>query len=392
MIKIEEAHRIIGGLQLKEPSAEMVPLGKSLDRILAEDVLTSEDFPSFDKSAMDGYAIRKEDIHKKLEVIEFIPAGKKPEKKVAEGRCSRIMTGAMVPEGADMVVMQEDVKKENDQVITVVNKKSKDNILYKGEDVKSGSLLLKKGIRIGPAHIGLLASVGNVNPLVFQKPVITVLSSGDELVPPSQNPQPPRIRNSNSAQLVALATQAGAVAFDAGLVEDDPEKILKKIELAADRSDVVIMTGGASAGDLDFTEKVFSMLEATLHFKKLAIQPGKPAQFATLGNKCLFGLSGNPVSSLVQFGLLVRPVIKRMSGLQAADKVYKLPLSRDKQRKRSERLLFFPVRITGDMEAEALEYHGSAHLHAYHRADGLAEFPIGLNELKKGTIVNVRPV
>lgn len=392
MIKIEEAHRIIGGLQLKEPSAEMVPLGKSLDRILAEDVLTSEDFPSFDKSAMDGYAIRKEDIHKKLEVIEFIPAGKKPEKKVAEGRCSRIMTGAMVPEGADMVVMQEDVKKENDQVITVVNKKSKDNILYKGEDVKSGSLLLKKGIRIGPVHIGLLASAGNVNPLVFQKPVITVLSSGDELVPPSQNPQPPRIRNSNSAQLVALATQAGAVAFDAGLVEDDPEKILKKIELAADRSDVVIMTGGASAGDLDFTEKVFSMLGATLHFKKLAIQPGKPAQFATLGNKCLFGLSGNPVSSLVQFGLLVRPVIKRMSGLQAADKVYKLPLSRDKQRKRSERLLFFPVRITGDMEAEALEYHGSAHLHAYHRADGLAEFPIGLNELKKGTIVNVRPV
>lgn len=392
MIRIEEAHKIIGSLPLKEPSAEMVPLEKSLDRILAEDVFAEEDFPSFEKSAMDGYAIRKEDIHKRLEVIEFIPAGKNPEKKVSGGRCSRIMTGAMVPEGADMVVMQEDIKKENNRAIFVVNKNSKENILYQGEDVKAGSLLLKKGIRIGPAHIGLLASVGNVNPLVFQKPVITVLSSGDELVSPSEKPQPPRIRNSNSAQLVALATKAGAVAFDAGLVKDDPEKILQKIKKAVDRSDVVIMTGGASVGDLDFSGKVFNMLGATLHFEKLAIQPGKPALFATLGNKCLFGLSGNPVSSLVQFGLLVRPVIKRMAGLQAADKVYKLPLSRDKRRRRSERMLFFPVRITGNMEAEALEYHGSAHLHAYHRADGLAEFPIGLNELIKGTIVNVRPV
>ncbi len=392
MIKIEEAHKILDNLPIDKPSAERVPLEKSLDRILAEDVFAGEDFPSFDKSAMDGYAIRREDINKKLEVIEFIPAGKKPEMKITAGHCLRIMTGAMVPEGADMVVMQEDVKKEGDRIITVVNKKSKSNILYKGEDVRSGSLLLKRGIKIGPAHIGLLASVGNVDPVVFQKPVVTMLSSGNELVPPSEKPQPPYIRNSNSVQLVALATRAGAVAVDAGLVEDNPEKILQKIKKAVDISDVVIMTGGASVGELDFTGKVFDMLGATLYFEKLAIQPGKPALFATLGNKCLFGLSGNPVSSLVQFELLIRPLIKRMTGSNAVDKIYKLPLDRDKHRKRSERKLFFPVRITENMEAEVLEYHGSAHLHAYHRADGLAEFPIGLNELKKGTIVHVRPL
>ncbi|NOX85212.1 MAG: molybdopterin molybdotransferase MoeA, partial [Chlorobi bacterium] len=376
MIRIEEAHKILDSLPIDKLSAEKVPLEQSPGRILAEDIYAGEDFPSFDKSAMDGYAIRREDIDKILEVIEFIPAGKKPEMKITEGCCSRIMTGAMVPEGADMVVMQEDVKKEGDRMITVVNRKSKSNILYKGEDVRSGSLLLNQGIKIGPAHIGLLASVGNVNPLVFQKPVVTVLSSGDELVPPSEKPQPPRIRNSNSAQLVALATRVGAAAVDAGLVKDDPEKILQKIKNAVYRSDVVIMTGGASVGELDFTGKVFDMLGATLYFGKLAIQPGKPALFATLGNKCLFGLSGNPVSSLVQFELLVRPVIKKLTGLKMQDKIYQLPIDRDKRRKRSERKLFFPVRITGNMEAEVLEYHGSAHLHAYHRADGLAEFPI----------------
>ncbi|MCF6170844.1 MAG: molybdopterin molybdotransferase MoeA [Bacteroidales bacterium] len=392
MIKLEEALKILDMLPAGKPSAERVPLEDATGRVLAEDVFADTDFPSFDKSAMDGYAIRSDDIDKELKVIEFIPAGKKPGKEITTGCCSRIMTGAMVPAGADMVVRQEDVVTKDESTIAVVNKNSKGNILFRGEDVKSGALLLEAGIEIGPAHIGLLASAGNVSPLVYAKPVVRVLSSGDELVPPSEKPLPPGIRNSNSAQLVALANRAGAVAVDAGIVADDPDAIFQKVQDALTASDLVIMTGGASVGDLDFTGQVFNRLGARLHFEKLAIQPGKPALFANVENKCLFGLSGNPVSSLVQFHLLVRPVLRRMTGLPGTEKRFKLPLTADRKRKRAERLLFFPVRITENMQAEPLEYHGSAHLHAYHKADALAEFPIGMNVLNEGTYVNVRPI
>lgn len=391
MIRLEEAHKVIDQLLIPEHFVETIPLENAFGRVLAENIYADADFPSFNKSAMDGYAIKKTDIDKQLKVIEFIPAGKKPEKIIGIGECSRIMTGAMVPDGADMVLMQEDVEKLDDETISVTNILSKENILFKGQDVKAGHLLINHGVRIEPAHIGLMASVGCIEPLVIKKPSITIFSTGDELVSPAEIPHPPQIRNSNTAQLYALVTKLGATANDVGIAKDNLEIILKKIKEALELSDIIILTGGASVGDLDFTGQVFDKLGAKLYFDKLAIQPGKPALLATLGERFLFGLSGNPVSSLVQFELLVKPLINRMLGLNETEKIFKLPMESDQHRKRSERTFFFPVRINVEMEAEALEYHGSAHLHAYHKADGLAEFPIGLNELKKGTLVDVRP-
>lgn len=391
MIRLEDALEIIHNSSVNSLGCERLSLDLITDRVLAEDVFTDTDFPSFDKSAMDGYAIRVEDIDKKLKLIEFIPAGTKPENTVTSGSCSKIMTGAMVPEGADMVVMQEDVTVVGD-IISINNLKSRANILKQGEDIKSGALLLKKGTVITPIHIGLLASVGMVNPLVFRLPKVSVISTGNELVPPNEKPVSPQIRNSNSVQLVSLSDSIGAETYNRGQVIDSKEAIFETVKDAMTKSDIVVLTGGASVGDYDFTAEVFEKLNAKIHFSRLAIQPGKPVLFATVDNKYLFGLSGNPVSSYVQFQLLVKPLLKNLVEKYSETKILRLPIGFDKTRKKAERMLFFPVKISENMEVEPLEYHGSAHLNSYQNADGMASFPIGVNELKKGTIIDVRPI
>ena len=383
MISLEEALKIISGFAKTENETEKVALSDSLHRVLGANVFADTDFPSFDKSAVDGYAILKSDINNSLQVIEFIPAGKKPEKKILPGTCSNIMTGAMIPEGAEMVVMKEDVV-VNGNEISITNPNSKENILLQGEDVEKGSLLLKKGIEISPAIIGLLASAGVSEPVVFKKPLISILATGDELVNPNEIPEPPKIRNSNSAQLEALATESGAKTIHSAQVGDDKQLIFEAVRNSLINSDIVVITGGASVGDLDFTAEVFEKLEAKIHFTKIAIQPGKPALFATVGNKLLFGLSGNPVSSFVQFQLFVKPVIQALTGRNFEPKEIKIPISIDQKRKRAERQLFFPVKFTEKMEAEPIDYHGSAHLNAYQSADGMAYFPVGIYEIKKG--------
>lgn len=391
MIKLEEALKIIGKSSLKPGGVEKLLLENSLNRVLAEDVFTDMDFPSFNKSAMDGYAIKQQEINKKLRVLEFIPAGKKPEKTVVSGTCSKIMTGAMLPLGADMVVMQEDVAVDGN-FISIENLSSKSNILKQGEDLKAGSLLLERGTHIKPVHIGLLASIGITEPSVYKQPVVAVLSTGDELVSPHQKPEPPRIRNSNSVQLVSLSNSVGAKTYNLEQVDDNMDLIYDTVKKALAVSDIVVLTGGASVGDYDFTADIFNRLKAETHFTRLAIQPGKPVLFATVSGKYLFGLSGNPVSSFVQFQLLVKPLLNSLMGKEAKEKIFKLPISIGKRRKKSERMLFFPIRINEKMEAEPIDYHGSAHLNAYQLADGMASFPIGINEFKKGDIIDVRPI
>lgn len=391
MIRLEEALRIINSCKVELMDAEQIALNQSLKRVLAEDILSDMDFPSFNKSAMDGFAMKKSDMGKKLKITDFIPAGKKPERTVEPGCCAKIMTGAMVPEGADMVIMKENVIVEDD-TITILRSSSKTNILCKGEDAKSGDLMLQKGQKINAVHIGMMASVGMLQPVVFKKPVISILSTGDELVSPEEKPIPPQIRNSNSAQLQALAMHMGAKVKNLGQVEDRYDLIYQAVKKALDKSNIVVVTGGASVGDFDFTGEVFENLNTRIRFNRLAIQPGKPVLFATMGNKFLFGLSGNPVSSYVQFQLLVKPLFKRLTGIDEDSRMLRLPLASEMNRKRSDRMLFFPVRLNANLEVEPLEYHGSAHLNAYSIADGIGSFPIGLNTLNKGALIDVRPI
>lgn len=391
MTKLEDAIEIIENSVKRPLSTERVDLLNSRGRILANDVHSDMDFPSFDKSAMDGYAIKQLDIEKYLEVLEFLPAGKMPEKKVGNGQCSKIMTGAMLPKGADMVVKIEDTELVDGKV-KVLNLKSKGNVLFRGEDIKQGDVVLHQSTKITSVHTGIMASVGMVEPSVYKKPVVSILSTGSELVLPKEKPLPPQIRNSNSTQIQSLSQDFGAEVSFVSQIEDDEEKILADVKTALEKSDIVILTGGASFGDLDFSQKVFEKIDAKIQFTKLAIQPGKPCLFATLGDKYLFGLSGNPVSSFVQFQLLAKPLINKLSGNTKKDLILKLPLYKEMKRKRAERNLFFPVIINNEMKAEAVEYHGSAHLNAYQVANAIASFPIGKDFLHKGELVDVRPI
>ncbi|NOY51753.1 MAG: molybdopterin molybdotransferase MoeA [Chlorobi bacterium] len=391
MINLNDALEVISNSVSRIMASERIALPEISGRILAEDIFSDMNFPSFDKSAMDGYAIKRAEIDDDLRVVEFIPAGKMPELEVVDGCCSKIMTGAMIPKGADMVVKVEDVLRHGD-FIKVVQTASKKNILFEGEDVKKGDLILSKGRRLNSVHAGLLASVGAVKPLVYKKPLVSIISTGSELVSPENFPGPSQIRNSNSSQLQVLAVESGTEVIEATQVDDNEQRIFNMVESALAKSDIVVLTGGASVGDLDFTSRIFDGLKAVTHFTRLGIQPGKPVLFATIGNKYLFGLSGNPVSSFVQFQLLLKPLIARLSGNKEQDRIIKLPLSEEKTRKKAERQLFFPVIINDNMEVQSIEYHGSAHLNSYQSANAMACFPIGVKILKKGDLVDVRPL
>lgn len=389
MIRLEKALDTV--LKDAQPLAtENVNIQKALNRCLASNILTDTDVPSFSKSAMDGFAIHSDDLFNELEMIEFIPAGAAPQKKVNKGQCSRIMTGAIIPEGADTVIMVEHTETLENGKIHFLKEKTKSNILYQGEDKKKGDVVLQKGTIIKPAHVGILANVGAVNPSVHRLAKVGILATGSELVDPSEAITPPQIRNSNSYQIQALCHRLGAKTSNIGVVEDDPTAILDKIKSLLTDHHIIVFTGGASFGDFDFSEKVLKELGAEILLQKLAIQPGKPMLFAKLGDKYLFGLSGNPVSSSIQFELLVKPLINKLMGKEENTKVYQLPIGKDMQRKVCERDLFLPVTINEKMEVHPLEYHGSAHINAYENALALACFPIGKKELQKGDLVDVR--
>ena len=391
MISYEEGLQMIMDAAT-ETGVEEIDIKLALGRVLAEDVLTDIDMPSFHKSAMDGFAIRSEDLRLDLAVMEFVPAGNAPTLPVGPGQCSRIMTGAMLPQGANMVIMIEHTKELENGKIQFIKDSSKNNILWQGEDKKKGDKVLSKGTILNPAHIGILASVGKVSPLVFKECKVGIVATGTELVSPYEQAKAPNIRNSNSYQISALCEQNGALPSNKGTVEDEPNAIKNTVESLLQEHQIVLFTGGASFGDHDFSSQVLKELGAEVKFHLMAIQPGKPVLFATLKDHYLFGLSGNPVSSSVQFELLVKPLIKKLMGQEETIKTYRLAMAQDMKRKKSERALFFPVKFSKTMEVMPLEYHGSAHINAYEEADAMACFPVGLKQLKKGDQVDVRPL
>jgi molybdopterin molybdotransferase len=389
MIKYEEA------LELVEQSAIKVAVEhchflKSLNLILAEDIISDIEMPPFDKSAVDGYACRKSDILSELEVIEIIPAGKVPGKEIHKDQCSKIMTGAPIPRGADAVMMVEDVEELDGNKIRYLKEKIKQNICYKGEDIKKGEIVLKSGTLIKPQHIAVMATAGCVKPLVYRKIKIAVISTGDELVEPDVKPALSQIRNSNAYQLVAQAINTGAEAEYIGIAMDTEESLRSIISKAFDHADIVLLTGGVSMGDFDYVPQILSEQDVDLKFKSIAVQPGRPTLFGTKGTQYIFGLPGNPVSSFVQFELLVKPLIFKLSGFDYRPFNLKIPLGVEYSRKRSDRLSFVPARIESKGEVFPLEYHGSAHINSLAQADGFIVVPIGQTCLKKGEKADVR--
>ncbi len=376
----------------EEFETERINFGEALGRVLAEDVLSDTDMPPFDKTAVDGYACKRVDIFSDLLVIETIPAGMKAEKAVKSGQCSKIMTGAKMPEGADCVIMVEDVEELAGNKIRLTSKDTATNICYKAEDVKKGNVILRKSTPIRPQDIAMFASVGYTKPLVYKLPVVGVVSTGCELVEPEQKPEDAQIRNSNAYQLLAQAELLKCKTKYFGIAKDTEQSLDEIIKKAFAECDVVLFTGGVSMGDFDLVPKMLKENGFDIVYKSIAVQPGRPTLFGKHKNKYVFGLPGNPVSSFIQFELLVKALLYKLMGYEDKNVKLILPLSKDYSRKKSVREKWIPGVITTNGEVEPTDYHGSAHIHALSYSQVIFKVPLGVNELKKGDLVDVRQI
>jgi molybdopterin molybdotransferase len=295
--------------------AQDTELLSSLGRVLAQDIYAKDSLPPFDKSAMDGYAVRSED-GMRLRVTDVVRAGGDLPEGLKPGEAFKIMTGAPVPVGADAVVKKEDTEVEGEFVLLRKPAKAGQNILKSGEEIREGDLALRKGSTIRPAEIGLLASLGYSRVRTYRTPRIALLVTGDELVGVEEKLEPGKIRNCNEYSISAMAGELNAEVISYGIVRDDPEEIMGKMKEAFSRADIVVSTGGASVGDYDYVGMTLEKLGADMKFSAVAVKPGKPVIFATYGGKLFFGLPGNPLSVINTFEEFISPAVKKMMGKQ----------------------------------------------------------------------------
>jgi molybdopterin molybdotransferase len=374
----------------RQLSSEHVNLFVAYDRILAEDITSDIDMPPFDKSAMDGYACRRTDLANELSIIESIPAGCMPGKTIEVNQCAKIMTGGVVPQGADCVVMVEQTEQPTAKTMRFIGQQTSDNICPKAEDVRAGQIVLRKGTRIRPQHIATLAAVGYSSVCVSRPPEVGVISTGDELVTPDEKPGPCQIRETNSHQISAQARQTGAIVSNYGIVADRKHDIDRMLRKAIAENDVVFLSGGVSAGDYDYVPGIMKQIGIDVLFQKVAIKPGKPTVFGLSEDTYCFGLPGNPVASFVVFEFLVKPFLYKIMGHDYRPACACVPLALAVTRKKTERQSWIPVAISEDLEATPVKYHGSANITALCDADGLISINKGVAELEKGKIVQVR--
>ncbi|MBN2615852.1 MAG: molybdopterin molybdotransferase MoeA [Bacteroidales bacterium] len=389
MIPYEEAYEQVINSTFRL-GIEIVDFQNSLNRILAEDIVSDLNMPPFNKAAMDGYACRKEDLQNVLEVIEIIPAGATPKKRVGKNQCSKIMTGAPVPEGSDTVIMVEYTEEVDETHIRFTQQDSKSNICLLGEDVVKGDVLLKKGTCIKEKHIPVLAMTGAVHIKVYKQPKVAIVSTGNELVEPQVTPDTSQIRNSNAYQMLAQIGTLNLPVQYLGIAADTLEDTETMLQKAIHQSDVIIMSGGVSMGDYDYVPRVLKQAGFKIHFHGVATKPGKKTIFATTANQWFVGVPGNPVSAFVQFELLIKPLLMGIMGKIYKPDFYKFTLQQDFFRKNAGRKSFEPVVVHSDGSVTPMEYHGSAHINALTYADGLMVVERGITQIKKGEKVDVR--
>lgn len=390
MITLREASDIINRY-VQPGKTEQVSFTDASGRILAADVISDMDMPPFHKSAVDGYACRKEDLTQPLKVLELIAAGSYPQHAITPGTCSKIMTGAKLPEGADCVVMVEHTREENG-TMTFRGIPGGDNYARKGEDAATGEILLKKGTLIQPGHIAVMASAGYTTAEVYTFPSIKIFATGNELVEPGEKPGQGQIRNSNGYQTLTQCMNAKFNAVYGGIIPDDKAVTRRMLEEATAAFDVVILSGGVSMGDLDFIPTVMKELGYDILFDALAVQPGKPTTLAVKGRSFILGLPGNPVSSLVQFNLIGKKLIYALSGSHYEWESYAVKMAETYTRRKHERTGFTPVRINAVGEIELLHYNGSAHIQALPKATGFLQVDAGVLEIRKGDYGTYRPL
>lgn len=370
---------------------ETIPVGESVHHVLAEDVISGITMPPFNKSMVDGFAIHKKDIASPLIIDGVIAAGEAENPLLQDGHCMKIMTGAPVPKGADMVVMVEDVDVHGN-MIRIMNQKSSPNISPMGEDILEGDLVLRRGTLIKPFHSGILATLGLDQVKVYQKPSVGIIVTGNEIIEPGKNLEKGQIYNCNATQLISLCRTMDLEAEYYGIVEDSFEATEEAIRLGLEKHDVLIITGGVSMGDHDYVAPAIKKSGLEVQFDSIAAQPGRPLVFASSQIKFCFGMPGNPVSGLVLFETIVRPLLYRIMGHEFVAPVFPFVLGQTISRKKAGRKSWYPVKLDPEGTVSPVLYHGSAHISAYANAFGIMFLEIGELEKKAGETVYVRQI
>ncbi len=407
MITFEQALEIVLN-QSVATETESISFRDAPGRVLAMPVVSDRDMPPFDKSAMDGYACKRSDLASRMKVVEVIRAGVSPLRSIAPGECSQIMTGAILPEGADTVIKVEEVEEVEEvekvgsqrrsrfsgieKYIRFIGDRTSANICFRGEDMKAGELVLDAGTLMGVRHVPILAALGADTVAVFRQPAVGVMATGTELVEPGEKPGIAQIRNSNAHQMIAQLRSMNMEACYFGIAPDEVDVTRNKIEQALKQSDILILSGGVSMGEFDFVPSILESLGIQILFQKIAIQPGKPTLFGTGNGKYVFGLPGNPVSSYFLFELMIRPFIYKVMGCVWKPTIMRLQAGIQINRKSGHRMGWLPVRIDKQGKAIPVPYHGSAHILALKDADGMIPFPIGKTVIEEGESVDVRPI
>jgi molybdopterin molybdotransferase len=398
MITVAEAlDKILS--QIHPLGFEKVSLLDALGRVIGEDIYAQRNIPPLDNSGMDGYALRSEDVREackelpvRLEVIEDLPAGFVSTKKVEKGKAIRIMTGAPIPKGANTVIPVEETKRGDGFVLVLKAVSLGENIRRSGEDVRKGDCVVSQGDLIRPAEVGMIASLGRSFISVYQRPLIAILCTGDELVDVDGGVNEVKIISSNSYTLASQVKDCGAIPLQLGIAQDRREEIEEKLRQGI-RADVVISSAGVSVGDYDFVKEVMKKLGMEMLFWKVAMRPGHPLAFGTIGSKPVFGLPGNPVSSMISFEQFVRPSLLKMMGHRQLFRPVIEAVLKEEFKKAIGRRFF----IRGSVSLEKGQYvvtttgeQGSGILRSMVKANGLIVIPEDQEIVRAGERVKVQ--
>jgi molybdopterin molybdotransferase len=385
---LQHCQRIVGKQVL-----ESVALLESFQRVLAEPVSLDCDQPPFPRSMRDGYALRAEDVQSApiaLHCVGEVRAGEMTETALRSGEAMHIMTGAPVPEGANAVVMVENTDCQSDGRVQVLKPvRAGENIAPRGSDRRAGETVLRPGRRISTLEAAVLASAGKAAVLVYRRPVVAILATGDELVAVGAVPKAGQIRNSNSFSLYRQVLNNGGIPLILDTAGDNLTDLRRQIQRGLE-SDVLLVSGGVSMGKYDLVEPVFEELGVRVHFESVSMRPGKPTVFATWKDRWVFGLPGNPLSTFVAFELFVRPVLRVLQGLPAADLPVVRGLLQADVVERSGRSAFLPARVSsgaGTLEISPVNWKGSADVFGAVESNGLLIVPAQATHLTRGETV-----
>jgi molybdopterin molybdotransferase len=384
--------------------AESVPLAECLGRVLAGDIYSDVDIPDFDRSTMDGYAVKaastfgaSEANPAYLDVCGQIKMGVRPEFTVLPGRAARIATGGMLPAGADSVIMVEHTDQLDDTTIEVYRSIAPgQHVIEKGEDIRKNRPALAQGTRIRPQEAGLLAACGKTEIAVYRRPMVGIISTGDEVVPVDQVPAAGQIRDINAHSLSGQVLEAGGVPVNFGIVKDDRDHLMAKSRQALQLSDMVMISGGSSVGARDFTVEVLDALPDTgILVHGISISPGKPTILARSGGKAFWGLPGHAVSAMVVFAVVVRPFLDRLCGLAAMPRQFPVQAILNRNLASAQgRVDYIRVRLfqkNGTIMAEPI-LGKSGLINTMVQADGLIAVGMNTEGLEEGAIVEVMPL